>query len=847
MSLSHTYSLSYTYSLSSDFGGNINIQQFQNEILNDSSISDTLIGIERNDDDIIVTFKSLISYSEKKELDQLVTNHIPNPLIFDILNFITITASDSPYNLLLNSLYCDTSSDDIIIKLPKAIRNQGFRFAIKKINANNNVVINCNSGDTIDGHKSLSLIQNHDYIVAIADNHEWILITGNNDISMDVSNLASVTNNTGDIIVDDGETQCVLEVGDNDMSIIADSSHDIGITWGYVDHNNLLNKGTNTHTQIDAHIGATVAHGLNGVIVGTSDTQTLTNKIIDCDSNTVSNIDNNNIKTDAGIDISKISNGIVTETEFQYLNGVTSDIQTQFDNITSADGSVNTHSDITISSPTSGQILKYNGSIWQNASDITSSIGGTPLAMVMVRGNSGEQTVSTSFVDVLFPNTDIETDASIIEHDSDNNQRINIKEDGYYQISYHFTHDSTNPWNQCISKIVKNGTTDIVGSTVENPGYSSGVYDILGTAHDTIIAWLTNGEYITLQVHVVHTTPTRYDPIMHIIKLDGIIGPQGPQGADGNIVWQGTWDSGTIYNINDVISHNGSSYVCIIEHSNQVPPNATYWDIMSSKGNTGKTGIQGPQGESGLIDWQGAWTTQNYTKGQSVSHNGSTYICILDTVSNEDPSNNTYWDLIASKGDKGSSGSGTTIIIQDNGSSIPNTPHSELNFIKMQITDTGSGQVNIEKYISHCDIYYKPLKETTVPIASGWIDVPMNIERAITAEFSHITNAPEVTINQTDIYMIMARCSTYYTGSTRTGCQFRLVRSSSKTGVYSQIEGSIGYLYNRGYSGTGYSTSNVALIMTLESGDKIKMQCDVLSGTNVKLATEACSILIKSI
>lgn len=40
-----------------------------------------------------------------------------------------------------------------------------------------------------------------------------------------------------------------------------------------------------------------------------------------------------------------------------------------------------------------------------------------------------------------------------------------------------------------------------------------------------------------------------------------------------------------------------------------------------------------------------AWTSQNYTIGQCVLYNSNVYTCILDTVSNEDPSNTTYWKL----------------------------------------------------------------------------------------------------------------------------------------------------------------------------------------------------------
>lgn len=68
-----------------------------------------------------------------------------------------------------------------------------------------------------------------------------------------------------------------------------------------------------------------------GNVVGTSDTQTLTNKTIDADSNTITNIENADIKAGAAIDASKIADGSVSSAEFQYLDGVTSAIQTQID------------------------------------------------------------------------------------------------------------------------------------------------------------------------------------------------------------------------------------------------------------------------------------------------------------------------------------------------------------------------------------------------------------------------------------------------------------------------------------------------------------------------------------
>jgi hypothetical protein len=63
----------------------------------------------------------------------------------------------------------------------------------------------------------------------------------------------------------------------------------------------------------------------------------------------------------------------------------------------------------------------------------------------------------------------------------------------------------------------------------------------------------------------------------------GATGPTGPTGPGWN-QWKGAWSSLTAYIINDTVSEGGSSYICILGNTNQVPPNATYWNLVAQAG-----------------------------------------------------------------------------------------------------------------------------------------------------------------------------------------------------------------------------------------------------------------------
>tara|TARA_R100001163_G_C5068136_1_gene207975 strand:+ start:893 stop:1852 length:960 start_codon:yes stop_codon:yes gene_type:complete len=140
-----------------------------------------------------------------------------------------------------------------------------------------------------------------------------------------------------------------------------------------------------------------------------------------------------------------------------------------------------------------------------------------------------------------------------------------------------------------------------------------------------------------------------------------------------------------------------------------------------------------------------------------------------------------------------------------------------------------------------CDIYYNPASETVV--TNSWTDVPLNIERIKDSDFAHQTNGTEITINTTDNYLIIARCSTYIpNGNSRTNTQMRLALNTGSG--YSTIPGTFGYMYNRN-SSQGYNTVTVSAILQLNMSDKIKMQVMIFSGNGpINLVSEGSSITI---
>jgi hypothetical protein len=69
----------------------------------------------------------------------------------------------------------------------------------------------------------------------------------------------------------------------------------------------------------------------------------------------------------------------------------------------------------------------------------------------------------------------------------------------------------------------------------------------------------------------------------------GSTGSTGATGATGpaGLNWLGAYAGGTTYAVDDAVSYNGSSYVCKLASTGNLPTNTTYWDTLAEKGASG--------------------------------------------------------------------------------------------------------------------------------------------------------------------------------------------------------------------------------------------------------------------
>lgn len=90
--------------------------------------------------------------------------------------------------------------------------------------------------------------------------------------------------------------------------------------------------------------------------------------------------------------------------------------------------------------------------------------------------------------------------------------------------------------------------------------------------------------------------------------------------------WKGAYAGGTAYAVDDVVSYNGSSYVCTAASTGNLPTDTNFWDQMSSAGTNGTNGtdvgtVITTQGDLLYRDGSGLQRLAKGTAGQALLMN----------------------------------------------------------------------------------------------------------------------------------------------------------------------------------------------------------------------------------
>lgn len=170
----------------------LNQSQFQRELMSEFGLTSSQVGTGLNSEtgNLTIRFETGLNAGEITQLNNLIASHDADPAVFEGLHFVTIT--DTQYHLKTDSVLCDTSSNNITIRPPRARRSEGVIFAIKKTAAANTVTIDPRKTDTVGGNTTHTLSAlNERLIIKSNGNTDWLIVNGDMSVNQIENKLAA--------------------------------------------------------------------------------------------------------------------------------------------------------------------------------------------------------------------------------------------------------------------------------------------------------------------------------------------------------------------------------------------------------------------------------------------------------------------------------------------------------------------------------------------------------------------------------------------------------------------------------------------------------------------------------
>ena len=127
---------------------------------------------------------------------------------------------------------------------------------------------------------------------------------------------------------------------------------------------------------------------------------------------------------------------------------------------------------------------------------------GTILPAVQARRTT-TLSLGTSFADVTFDTTDLETDSTRLDHDGSTTDRILIEEDGVYLVSYAADMDITSGLLQAAASVslqVRVNDTSVINGSTSSAAIPGGIGTFIFPIERTFMVSLSQGDFLSIQM-----------------------------------------------------------------------------------------------------------------------------------------------------------------------------------------------------------------------------------------------------------------------------------------------------------------------------------------------------------
>jgi len=193
-------------------------------------------------------------------------------------------------------------------------------------------------------------------------------------------------------------------------------------------------------------------------------------------------------------------------------------------------------------------------------------------------------------------------------------------------------------------------------------------------------------------------------------------------------------------------------------------------------------------------------------------------------------------------GATGPAGAGTTVVVQDEGSNIANTPHSTFNFTGTGVTatDAGSGvtSINIPGFTpTPPKLFYGHNGGTVQTLTSSFSTV--NISTNVRIDGIYSISANTITVSESGWYKITYSVGAEAASNARSGMECQLERNNAL------VPGSMAWAYHR-RANPGEDTATAEVLIQLTSGDTVRVRMRERNGS-IRTMANGCRLLIDQI